>query len=148
VHPIYCLRLYQYISVNICFTERLQNKWRSPIYAFFRNEVNIVSVDGRSAHEFICSATHCTGKGGNPQIVRRFLDTSDKKSTGNLRRHTIKCWGEKVVKDADECRDVKLTRDGLKKSTLKNGSITAVFECKGKDKITYSHTAHSKTETR
>jgi hypothetical protein len=80
--------------------------------------------------------------------VRRYLDTSDRKSTGNLRQHAKMCWGDETVKGADNCRDVDLARDALKKATIKDGSITAAFERTGKGKITYSHRQHTRTETR
>ena len=59
----------------------LQKDWRSPIYVFFRPEVKISYVDGRCVHDFTCAAKQCKGKGKNSRLVRRYLDTGDKKST-------------------------------------------------------------------
>ena len=58
------------------------------------------SPEGRRAHEFHCASSHCRGKGANGQIVRRYLNTSDRKSTSNLKCHAITCWGSKTVDDA------------------------------------------------
>ncbi len=83
------------------------------------------------------------------RIVRRYLDTSDRNSTGNLRKHARLCWGEQIVHDADACGDLDSTREGLDKAEkLQDGSITTAFERKGKGKVTFSHRQHTKTQTR
>lgn len=129
--------------------ERLSKEWVSPIYAFFHPTPYIVSVDGRRVHEFKCSATNCKGRGKNPRVVRRYLDTSDRNSTGNLRKHARQCWGEEILLGADSCGDIASTREALSKAKkLKDGSITTSFERKGKGKVTFSHRQHDKTETR
>jgi hypothetical protein len=82
-------------------------------------------------------------------MVRRYLDTSDAKSTSNLRKHAKICWGEETVVAADQTRDVETAREALRK--LKDGSITEAFErvAKGKPgRITYSHRQHTTTESR
>jgi hypothetical protein len=63
-------------------------------------------IHGRHCHEFICAAPHCKGKGAKARNVRRFLDTSDAKSTSNLRKHTKLCWGADLVEQADEAKDI------------------------------------------
>jgi len=80
-------------------------------------------------------------------MVRRYLDTGDKSSTGGLRWHAILCWGEEVVKEACATKNIETARDGLNRAELKDGSITAVFERTGKGKISYSHRQHTKVET-
>jgi hypothetical protein len=121
----------------------------SPIYAFFQQIPSIVSVDGRRVHEFKCAASNCKGRGKNPRIVQRYLDTSDRNSTGNLRKHARLCWGDKILGSADACGDLNSAREGLDKAKmLKDGSITAAFERKGKGKVTFSHRQHSKAQTR
>lgn len=108
-----------------------------------------MTIDGRRAHEFRCTATNCKGRGKNPRIVRRYLDTSDRNSTGNLRKHARLCWGDEILQGADACGDLDSAREGLGKARkLKDGSITAAFERKGKGKVTYSHRQHDKAQTR
>ena len=129
--------------------ERLSKEWVSPIYAFFHPIPSIVDVDGRRVHEFRCSASNCKGRGKNSRIVRRYLDTSDRNSTGNLRKHARQCWGDEILLGADTCGDIDSTREALAKAKkLKDGSITTAFERKGKGKVTFSHRQHDKTQTR
>jgi len=121
----------------------------SPIYAFFRPTPSIETVDGRRVHEFECSASHCKGHGKNPRIVRRYLDTSDRNSTGNLRKHARVCWGEEILSGADACGDHDIARKGLDKAKkLQDRSITTSFERQGKGKLTFSHRQHTKIQTR
>jgi len=127
------------------FSVRLAQDWTSPIYAFFGTVPDITYIDGRQAHEFRCSARSCKGKGVNGRIVRRYLDTTDRKSTSNLKRHAIICWGAETVEGALEAKvDIEEARTTLQ--GVKDGSITAAFEWKGK--ISYSHRQHTKAETR
>lgn len=56
--------------------ERLQDEWSSPIYAFFRPVPDVGYKDGRRYHEFRCANKGCK-KG-----IRRYLDKTDAKSTG------------------------------------------------------------------
>jgi hypothetical protein len=136
-------------SLTISPLERLSNDWLSPIYAFFQPTPSIATVDGRRVHEFKCSAVNCKGRGKNPRIVRRYLDTSDRNSTGNLRKHARLCWGEDILLGADACGDIDTTREALGKAKkLKDGSITTAFERKGKGKVTFSHRQHDKPQTR
>ncbi len=113
---------------------------------FSTQKLQFEGINGRVVHEFKCAATHCKHSSG--RIVRRYLDKSDKKSTSNLRRHARNCWGDEIVKNADACGSVNLARDALKNVTLKDGSLTAVFERTGKGKISYSHRQHTRIETR
>lgn len=137
-----------YLILAHLYPARLQKDWRSPIYAFFRPEVEINYVGGRRVHDFSCGAKHCKGKGKNPRLVHRYLDTGDKKSTSGLRRHASICWGEEIVKEAAEAKDIASARDALKGGLQRDGSITAVFERTGKGKVTYAYRPHTKTETR
>ena len=79
-------------------------------------------------------------------MVRRYLDTTDAKSTGNLRKHARICWGLETVAAADETRSFGEAYEVLKR--FKDGSITEAFERAGKGKITYSHRQHTTTQTR
>ena len=78
--------------------------------------------------------------------MRRYLDKKDAKSTSNMRKHAKLCWGEETVKLADEAKNVQEARTTI--SGVKDGSITASFERKGKGKVTYSHRQHTRTETK
>jgi hypothetical protein len=129
--------------------DRLSKNWVSPIYAFFQPTPSAITVDGCRIHEFKCTATHCKGRGRNARLIRRYLDTSDRNSTGSLRKHAWLCWGEEVLQGADACGDVNSTRQALSKAKiLKNGSITTAFERKGKGQLTFSHRQHEKPQTR
>ena len=100
-------------------------------------------MKGRRTHTFICGATHCCG---TSRHVRRFLDTKDAKSTSNLRRHALKCWGEDNV-DAAHSRPADEVHEATKGGSV-SGSIMAAFKWKGKGKVHYSHRQHTRTETR
>lgn len=86
----------------------------------------------------------------NRRHVRRYLDTTDGKSTGNLRRHAKICWGEEAVAAADAAKLHGAAREIVEKSMrMPDGSITAMFErLKGSGKVTYSHKQHTKAEAR
>ena len=59
------------------------------------------------------------------------------------------CWGNDVVKAADETKDLTCAQAIVAKSGLGNTSIMAMFEqAKGKGAVTYSHTQHTKAETK
>jgi hypothetical protein len=80
--------------------------------------------------------------------VRRFLDTGDAKSTGNMRKHARKCWGDDIVTSADNAANANDVRRTTIKGYLDPQSITAAFDRKGKGKVMYSHRQHTKTESR
>ena len=79
-------------------------------------------------------------------MVRRYLDTSDAKSTSNLHKHARVCWGVEAVAAADETRNMGAALDLIK--THKDWSIVAAFERKGKGKVAYSHRQHTTTQSR
>jgi hypothetical protein len=114
---------------------------------FFNSIPSIEYIKERRVHVFECNAKHCKGK-GNGRMVRRYLDTTDAKSTGNLRKHARVCWGDEAVVAADQTRDVRTARDALEKMSTKDGSILEAFGRVAKSKVTYSHRQHTKTETR
>jgi hypothetical protein len=80
--------------------------------------------------------------------VRRFLDTGDAKSTSNMCKHAKKCWSADVVAAADKANNANEVRLTIVKGLLDPQSIMAVFERKGKGKITFSHRQYTKTESR
>ena len=49
---------------------------------------------------------------------------------------------------ADAMKDLESARLVLMKMKLRDGSITAQFECIGKEKVTFSHCQHTTTESR
>ena len=80
--------------------------------------------------------------------MRRYLDKSDAKSTGNMRKHARKCWGDETVASVDSAKNTNEVRATTVKGILDLQSITAAFERKGKGKVTFSHRQHTKTESR
>jgi uncharacterized DUF497 family protein len=64
-----------------------------------------------------------------------------------MHRHVKKCWGDETVKLADTAKSPQEVRDKIAGAILQDGSVTAAFEQKGKEKVTYSHRQHTKRET-
>jgi hypothetical protein len=135
------------LSFSYNMIERLSKDWNSPVYVFFKPMATVEYVNERRVHVFECAAKFCKGR-GNGRYVRRYLDTSDAKSTSNLRKHAKVCWGEEAVAAAYTTKDVKAAREALASSKQIDGSITAVFERVATGKVTYSHRQHTKTEAR
>jgi hypothetical protein len=117
-------------------------EWTSPVYAFFEPTPKVIDIDGRRAHEFKCCARGCK------TTIRRYLDKKDARSTGNMRKHVKSCWGPEVLTAADDAKDANEVRLKIVPSILRDGSITAAFERKGKGKVTYSHRQHTRHETK
>lgn len=119
-------------------------KWNSPIYMFFKTVPEIrYDEDNRRYHLFRCAHQNCNKK------IQRYLDKKDARSTGNLRKHARSCWGRPAVEAADKMKNVAEARKQLiSNGILRDGSITAAFERSGEGKVTYSHRAHTKAESR
>ena len=83
----------------------------------------------------MCAAPKCKAPAGG---VRRFQDSKDKASTANLKHHALRCFGEDAVNAAI----------AGKKAPSLSGSIFALFTCKGKQPVKYSHHAHTNPEVR
>ena len=84
--------------------------------------------------------------------MRRFLDTADKGSTSNIRKHAHHCWGDDIVKKEDDAKE-ELTLDNIWESLAEakkasNGSIVAFFDCQGKAKVKYMVRQHTYEEAR
>jgi hypothetical protein len=122
--------------------ERLSKDWKSPIYAFYKPIPEVTNVKGRRCHEFVCMARGCKYRS------RRYIDTKDKSSTGNLIKHARSCWGDEAWSAANSCKNAAEARETVTKSIMKSGSITASFKRSGEGKISYSHRMHTKTETK
>ena len=129
--------------------ERLSQMWNSPIYAFFEPLPKITVINGQQSHEFICSAPICKGNGSDKRVVWHFLDKADKGSTSNMRKHAQHCWGNDIIKKADEAKH-ELTldniREGLKEAKMEDGSIVAFFDRKGKGRVKYMLHQHTYAE--
>ena len=101
-----------------------------------------IKVEGHPAHEFKCTAQGCKA------TVHHYLDTKDAGLTGNLRRHARSCWGANVITAADDARNADEVHTEMQPGLLRDESITAAFERKGKGKVTYSHRQHTRQETK
>jgi hypothetical protein len=137
------------LDVNI---DRLAKDWNAPIYAFFHPipSIDYVGNPARRVHVFECNTKACNGKGTSRRHVQRYLDTSDGKSTSNLRRHAKICWGEDGVAAVDAAKTHAAAREVVEKSLgMLDKSITAMFErVRGNMQVTYSHRQHTKMEVR
>ena len=65
----------------------------------------------------------------------------------NLKWHATVCWGLKIVDNALEAKVNIKSACQMLGNMLKDRSITASFEWKGKGKVSYSHCQHTKAET-
>lgn len=85
------------------------------------------------------------------RFVNRYTDTRQVDgSTGNMRKHVRKCFGDEALaaadkaKNAEEVRKTAVTNGGV----LSAQSITVAFSRKGKGKVTYSTRPHTESEAR
>ncbi|KAF8546553.1 hypothetical protein OG21DRAFT_1426717, partial [Imleria badia] len=83
-----------------------------------------------------CLAKACNHK------VRCYLDKSDKVSTGNMRKHVCSCWGEAVMNQINDAKDLDTAWKAIR-DHAENGTISVAFERKGKGSITYMHRQHT-----
>ncbi|KAF8449518.1 hypothetical protein L210DRAFT_3641111 [Boletus edulis BED1] len=105
----------------------LMKEWTSPIYAFFEPKPLVEEQNGCCSHLFKCASRSCK------TTIWRYLDTKDARSTGNMRKHARKCWGDEPVSAADDAKDANEARTKVVGGILKNGKITQLFERKGKE---------------
>jgi hypothetical protein len=116
------LRMSMLLSVSYVayyFAGRLTKEWTAPIYAFFLPTPVIEYFKDRRCHTFECAAKSCRHR------VRRFLDTGDAKSTGNMRKHAKKCWSAEVIALADRAKnanEVRLTTEKAMPSSVWDGT--------------------------
>jgi len=111
-------------------------------YAFYDPIPEIAYVNKRRCHEFKCAGRGCK------YTCRRYLDTKDKASTGNMVKHAKQCWGEEAWRAAEKCHNAADARARVTVPLASSGSITASFKQKGKGKVAYSNRVHTKTETK
>ncbi len=131
------MRLLLHHDTELMFssTVKLQDNWRSAIYAFFKAEVTIAYINGRRCLEFRCAAKNC--RIGKP--VRRYLDKGDRSSSGNLFKHARTCWSDVVVDQARLLGEATRVRNTLVANILKDGAITQYFAPVKKGAILYSN---------
>lgn len=113
------------------------------VYGFYDEVPEIIYVgfkNPRRCYLFKCSANGCK------YISRRFLDTKDKSSTGNMVKHAKVCWGIDAYKLAEDCRDVAEVRSKVTGPIASSGSISAGFKPDGNGKVTYSRQMPTKTQ--
>ena len=125
--------------------------WTSPIYGFFEAHPTIEVAEGRHCHDFKCAAPYCKGKGARGRLARHYLDKKDKSSTSNMHKHAKICWGVEIVSKALQARDeltIKEVRRSLSEAKIQDGTITAMFERKGKEVVSFSMKKHTYMETR
>lgn len=84
--------------------------------------------------------------------MRRFLDTGDRGSTSNMRKHARHCWGDEIIKKADDAKE-DLTLDDIRERIAeakreKDGSIVACFDRTGKAKVRYMLRQYTYEESR
>lgn len=120
----------------------MMKKWSSPMYAFFSPRPNIIYVAGRRVHSFKCLAKGCKYE------VKRYLDTKDATSTGNMSRHVASCWGKEAYDAAKSAKNADDVRTNITEKILQNTAITTFFDRKDKGKVTYSHRQHTVQEAR
>jgi hypothetical protein len=95
------------------------------VYGFFHPKPKIEVIKGRRSHVF-----KCQGPENCQTTIRRYLDTGDARSTGNMRRHVASCWAKEALAACDSAADDKEVQNKIAPDILRNGSITATFERK------------------
>jgi len=65
-----------------------------------------------------------------------------------MHKHAKRCWGAEIITSANNAKNVNNVCDTTIKGILDPQTITATFEQQGKDKVTFSHRQHTKTESR
>ncbi|KAF9221349.1 hypothetical protein BS17DRAFT_844603, partial [Gyrodon lividus] len=120
--------------------EKMMKDWNSPVYAFFQPIPAIEEADGWHLHVFKCCARGCK------VTICRYLDMTDARLTGNMWKHTRKCWGEDSLKATDAAKNATEVREKIVGSILCTRSITQAFKMQGKGNVTYSHRQHTCAE--
>ena len=80
----------------------MKKTWRSPVYGFFKSNVQIGTEGSWTYHFFECAAICCKVKGGG---VQHYQDSQDHATISNLKAHAIRCFGD----DADNAAFNKTT---------------------------------------
>ena len=122
--------------------DRERKEWKSPVYAFYEPIPEVTCIKGRRCHEFRCAGRGCK------YISRRYLDTKDKASTGNLIKHAKSCWGDEAWIAANDCKNATEARSRVTNPIKRSGSITSAFKRTGSGKVTYQNRLLTKGETK
>lgn len=131
-----------HLDVLHIFLERLKARWTSAIYGFYKPDVSISETGGRRAHVFACAKPSCK------HTVKRYVDTKDR-STSNMKKHALACWGEEVLNRGIETGSAEEVRKVVSTDGLDSGRISMHFKRKKKQgTVTYSHMQHTREETR
>jgi len=77
------------------FEGRLTKEWTVPIYAFLLPTPVIEYIEGPHFHTFQCAAKSCQHK----------VNIGDAKLTGNMQKHTKKCWSAEVIVSLDRAKN-------------------------------------------
>lgn len=118
--------------------------FKAPIYAFFDPSPLVEMIHGCHCEVFKCAALSCHCP---TRFVRRFKDTKDSKSTGNLKKHVVKCWGEEAIVEAYKCASATdVRKSGILALGKLSQPIDMMFQQNGKGPVTYSHRMHTKIE--
>ena len=78
----------------------MKKDWKSGVYGFF-DEPKVEVHEGQHVHVFKCNGHGCKLKDG----IRRYIDTKDTGSTGNLHKHVKACWGADILQTANKATD-------------------------------------------
>lgn len=114
----------------------------SPIYAFYKDAVEIIYIKGRRVHRFSCAHPTCKHR------VNRYLDTGDAMSTGNLTKHAKSCWSVEAVQAASALKSVKKAREHVEELG-RTGLITEAFKrASAGGKRSYSTRPHTPMQSR
>ncbi|TFY51890.1 hypothetical protein EVJ58_g10323, partial [Rhodofomes roseus] len=119
----------------------MRRKWTAPVYAFFKPDPTIAYIDRRRVHVFRCANSGCK------HDVRRYLESKDATSTGNLRKHARKCWGEEALAAADRMSTASKAKDSVEKYR-RTQNLKIAFGAASKKTFKYSTVQHTPTETR
>lgn len=109
-------------------------KWKSEVS-------DITYTNCHWVHEF-----HCMNKGCKYKC-QHFLNM-DLTSTGNMIKHVKSCWGEGPWTAASGYGNIPEAHKHVIKPFLQQGTITAMFQCIGKGKLTFLTIQLTPTQTR
>jgi len=98
------------------------------LYTIPTLEMVMLYNERREALVFICTVPTCRHK-------VNIYTSNNVGSTGNLRKHVVRCRGQQRLDEVDEVGKASLVRSAAAKA---DGSIASAFKRVGKDKISYS----------
>jgi hypothetical protein len=123
------------MQCSLPILELLKRTWCSPICSFFKPDIAFWYHEDQPCHVFTCATLKCKAREG---VVCHFQDLKDKSSTANLKHHALCCFSKDAVNAAISG----------KQAPKLSSSIFALFACKGKQLVKYSHRVHTNPEVR